>query len=100
MRYLRLLNPDQGPREGIPYTDPATGWTSRCKTLKALFENAKQHRIANAIAIPADFELQIETQWCMANPDCAWGATGCHQTQAASIAGTSCATKAVIVAEA
>lgn len=76
MRYLRLLQPDNGPRDGIPYTDPRTGWTSRGKTLTALYAAARLHRESNNIPIPDDFELQIETQWCMANPDLCVGRDG------------------------
>jgi len=76
MRHLRLLQPDNGPREGIPYTDPVTGWTSHGKTLKSLFDTAKLHRQSNGVEIPEDFELQIETQWCMANPDLCVGRDG------------------------
>lgn len=69
MRHYRLLNPSQGPREGIPFVDPLTGWTSKGKTLPLLFAAAREHRESNALPIPDDFDLQIETQWCRQNPD-------------------------------
>lgn len=76
MRHLRLLEPNSSPRDGIPFKDPATGFTSYGKTLQLLFANSRLHRTANDIPIPDDFDFQIETQWCKLNPQLCIGRDG------------------------
>lgn len=70
-RHLRLLDPSHCSRDGFPFKDPATPeskFTARGKTLTALFKAARDYRTANDIAIPDDFEWQIETAICKGLP--------------------------------
>jgi hypothetical protein len=68
MKYQRLLDPSHAPRDGFPFVDPDTGYTSHGKTLDALFATARLHRQANALSVPPDFDLYIENQVCRMMP--------------------------------
>lgn len=69
MRYARLLNPNEIPKNGFPYTDPDTGHTSRFLTLAGLIGVARLHREANGLPVPPDFDKIVETQICALAPD-------------------------------
>lgn len=69
MRHFRLLDPSAGPRDGHPYTDPDTDYTSLGKSIPLLIQAATAHRVANGLPIPHDFAQQVETQVCKMFPD-------------------------------
>lgn len=68
MKHQRLLEPDRAPRDGYPFVDPDTGFTSYGKTTEALIDAARLHREANGLSVPDDFALQVETQVCRQFP--------------------------------
>lgn len=68
MKHQRLLDPSRAPRDGFPFTDPDTGYTSHGKTLESLVATATLHRTANGLAMPDDFPAYVETQVCRMFP--------------------------------
>lgn len=68
MRHQRLLDPSSVPRDGFPFTDPDTGYTTLGKTIETLIANARLHRESNGLSIPDDFAFYVETQVCRMFP--------------------------------
>lgn len=71
-----LLHPNQVPPGGYRYTDPDTGFQTSGLDYRQVLRRAAQHRQANHLPVPADFEAQVLTEWCKK-----WGPSWCKLEQ-------------------
>jgi len=68
--YLKLKNHMDVPPHEFYWIDPTTKIEMRASDIETLFLLARQHRVANKLPIPDDYDAFIEDAICKRAPEC------------------------------